>query len=328
MILKSFRLGCALAMAVGLLGLDAAAQPSRDRPVTVITPSAPGGSGDIIARYIQEDLGKQLGRTLIVENLPGANGAIALQRALQSDPAHPAFLVASPSETTLTPLTQKSAAYSSSDFRLIAPLSGQTMAMLVRPDFPAKDINEMIEMARRPGAKPLTLGGIGVGSIIQIAGADMSKRLGIPLLHIPYKAGTPAVQDVMSGQIDFTILPFTPTFIQSVQAGKLKAFVIFGAKKHPVLTGVPTADEVPGLKGMYYPIWQGLFVPSKVPQSTAAELNKAINAILVTPAYQKWLAERGSSVEAGMTPEQAEAFFRTESRRLETLAAEIGLQRE
>lgn len=315
MILRSFWFGCVLAMGVNLFGFGAAAQPNRGSIGTIIVPSVAGGSGDLIARHIQNDLGKNLGRTFIVENIPGANGSIGSQRALQSDPANPALLVASPNETTIAPLTQKSIPFGSSDFRLIAPLSAQNLVMMVRPDYPAKDIHEMIEIVKRPGAKPLTYGGIGIGSILHIAGADMSKRLGISMIHVPYKGGVPAVQDLMSGQIDIVFLPFTPTYMQFVQAGKVKAFAILGAKRHAVLTDIPTVDEVAGLKGMYYPMWQGLFVSSKVPQSTAADINKAVNAIVQTPAYQKWLAERGSSVEVGMTADQAEAYFRKESRK-------------
>jgi tripartite-type tricarboxylate transporter receptor subunit TctC len=108
----------------------------------------------------------------------------------------------------------------------------------------------------------------------------------------------------------------------------LKAFAILGPKRHSVLTDVPTVDEVAGLKGMYYPVWQGLFVSSKVPKSIAVDINKAVNAVVQSPAYQEWLTQRGSSVEGGLTADQADAYFKEESRKLEAMAAQIGFPRE
>lgn len=323
----SKRLWMAVVAAAVLAHFGAVAQVSRDTR-SLIVPYPPGSSFDLVARQIQTDLGKSLGKTLIVENISGAGGSIGAQRLLAMDPNSVPLLIASPNELALPPLALKGVLYKPKDFRLVSHLTTGAVAMLVRPDFPGKDINELIERAKRPGSKPLSYGSTGNGSVFHLIGADFSKRLGVEMTHVPYRGGAPAVQDLISGIIDMTFLPMTPGYIQMAETGKLRVFAILAPDRSTALPNVPSTSEVPQLKGFYYTMWTGLFVPTKLPAGIAADIGKAANGIVGSPAFRDWVASRGNSAGAVLPLDQAAVFFQNESARFEKIAKDIKIEQE
>lgn len=309
-------------------GANAQAQLPGRNVATIIVPYPAGSSFDIVARRIQPELGKSLGKTIIVENFGGASGSLGAQRLLNADPATLTMLIGSPNELSLPPLTLQSVRYKPEDFRMVAQLSIGALAVMARPHFPANSLSELIDKAKRPDAKPLSYGSTGVGSVFHLAGADFAKRVGIRTTHVPYKGGAPAIQDLMADQVDLTFLPLIPSYIQAAKDGKIKVLGIMSAERHTGMPDVPSVDTVPALRGFHYSMWTGLFVSSKVPKETADIIGKAANKIVATPAYRDWVGERGNSAGAVMDLDQSAQYFLAESGRFERLARDIKIDRE
>lgn len=324
-------LKCIGAFATGLLlqsGASAQSQLPGRNLATIIVPYPAGSSFDIVARRIQPELGKSLAKTIIVENFGGASGSLGAQRLLNADPGTLTMLIGSPNELALPPLTLQSVRYRPEDFRMVAQLSIGALAIMARPHFPANNLNDLIDKAKRPDAKPLAYASTGVGSVFHLAGADFAKRVGIRTTHVPYKGGAPAIQDLMADQVDVTFLPLIPSYIQAAKEGKIKVLGIMSAERHSGMPDVPSVDTVPALKGFHYSMWTGLFVSSKVPKETADFIGKATNKIVATPGYREWVGERGNSAGAVMDLEQSAQYFAAESGRFERLAREIKIDRE
>lgn len=331
---SAWRFGRARIAAVSLLILGAApaggalAQSPSRTPASLIVPYPAGSSFDIVARRIQSDLGTRLGRTVVVENLGGASGSLGAQRLLKADSETLTMLVASPNELTLPPLAMTSVRYKPEDFRMVALLTSGVLAVMARPNYPASSLRELAEKARQPGAQPLSFASTGVGSIFHMVGVDFGRRLGIPVNHVPYKGGAPAVQDVMGGQVDITFMPLIPAYIQAAKAGKIKVLGVLSADRHAALPEVPSVDDIAALRGFHYSMWTGLFVSARLPQTTAETIGKAANEIVGQAAFRDWVAERGNSPGTPMDLDQAASYYRQESGRFARLARDINLERE
>lgn len=153
-----------------------------------------------------------------------------------------------------------------------------------------------------------------------------SKRAGIAVTHVPYKGGAPVMQDLMGRQVDLTVLPLIPSYIQAAQEKKIKVLAVLGPARHGGMPDVPSVDEFPSVKGLHYSMWTGLFVPTKFPVASAAVIGNAANAIVASPSFRAWAEERGNSAGKVMDLDQAAAFYRQESERFLRVAAEIGLE--
>lgn len=295
---------------------------------SLIVPYPAGNAFDIVARRMQGELGEKLDATIVVENVSGASGSMAAARVVNTPPKNLILLTASPNELTLPPLFITSAHYKPDDFHMIAQLTSGAFALIARPDYPADSIEDFISDARKPGRKPITYGSTGVGSIFHMVGADFGNRLGVPVSHIPYRGGAPIIQDLMGSQVDITFLPVTPSTLQMVRAGKLKILTILAKQPNPVLPDIRTVDAVPELKGMYYALWTGLFVPASTPKAIAEQINVAASEIVGSKAFRDWVAERGNDAGELMNLQQAAAFYKAESARFTELAQRINLSRK
>ena len=321
------RMSIALVCATAVCGFAHAQLPSNPQAMLIV-PFPAGSAYDNAARQIQPELGRLLGKTVIVENYGGAGGSIAAQRLLSADATRLQMLVGSPSELTLPPLTQAGIKYKPSDFRLLAQLTQGPLAVLARNDLPAKSLEELIASKKQPGATPISIANIGHGSNIHLAAADLAKRTNVPITHVPYKGGAPIMQDLMGRQVDLALLPLIPSYVQAAQEKKIKVLAVLAPKRHTAVPDAPTVDEVPGLHGLYYAMWTGLYVPQKLPIPTAEAINKAANEIVASPAFRSWVEARGSTPGAVMNLPQAAAFDKAESERYTKVAAEVGLERE
>lgn len=310
------------------LGLNVVSLAQGTRPTQLLVPYPAGNTFDLVARYIQPELAKRLDRTVIVENIAGAGGSIAAQRLLGLDESLLPMIVASPNELALPPFTNKSVRYSSKDFRLVAHLSSGALAILASRTLPAKDVRELIELARKPGTPTLSYASTGHGSIFHMVGADFAKRLGIQMLHVPYRGGAPAIQDLIGGEVQLAFFPITPSYLQMVESGKMKILGILAPDRNSVLPQVPSASEIPELQGFYYTMWTGLFVSAKLPADGARRIGEAANEIVASQAFRDWVAQRGNSAGKPMTLEEATRFFEAESARFEAIARDIRIERE
>lgn len=295
---------------------------------SLIVPYPAGSAFDMTARQIQIELGKGLDKTVIVENYGGASGSIGAQRLLNADPHQLTMLMGSANELALSPLMLSGVKYQPEDFRMVSYLITGDLAILARPDYPANDLAELIARAKAPGAAPVSFANVGVGSIFQIAAADFAKRTGLPVTHVPYKGGAPIMQDLMGRQVDVTVLPLIPGYIQSAKEGKIKVLGVLSAKRHQAMPNVITSDEVPGLQGMHYSLWTGLFVSAKLPAASAEKVSAAANAIVGSASFRNWVKEQGNTPGEVLDVQQAASFYAKESSRFKKLAGDIGIERQ
>jgi tripartite-type tricarboxylate transporter receptor subunit TctC len=296
--------------------------------LSLVVPYPAGGGSDLVARTIQPSMAKTLGKTIVVDNVGGVAGSLGAQKMLDTGGAGQAMLIGSQNELVLAPLALKAVRYKGPDFRMVAHLSNSPLVLFARPDFPANTIDELVKLGKAPGAKPFTLANVGKGSLYHLVGEAFADRLGLQVTHIPYRGGAPAMQDLGGGVVDLVFFPLLPTYVQMIEAGRLKAIGTAAEKRSTALPKVPAFSETAALKDFYFDAWSGLFVSAKVDTETAARLGKAANEAVATPEYQKMLALAGASVGPALTLEQAAAFYKRETDRYLDIARKIKLEAE
>lgn len=262
-----------------LISTAAWAQSFPTKPVSLVVPYPAGGVSDVIARSLNNVLAKHLGQPVLVENLGGASGGIAAQKVLNGPADGYMIFQGSPNELILAPLSNAAIKYKPEDFRLVQMITINPLAMLARKDLPATNGDELIAFARKTAkdGKPLTYASVGPGSLYHLLGEHMSKVTGVPMTHVPYKGGAPAVQDLMGGQIDIFITPYGKGQVQLVEEGKLKAPAVLSAERQELFKKVPTLNESAALKGFVFDTWAGFFVHKDTPESVVQILHKALS---------------------------------------------------
>jgi tripartite-type tricarboxylate transporter receptor subunit TctC len=275
------------------------------RPITLVVPTAPGGSTDFTARLISEPLSRALGQPVIVDNKPGASGNIGNQFVARAKADGYTLLVSYSGYHVGNPHLFKKAGWDPiKDFAPVAMMTRAPQVIAARPTLPANDLKELIAYAKANPGK-LNYASSGNGSIQHIAGELFKQLTGTFITHIPYKGSGPAVQDLMGGQVDLFIT--TPAGVVSqVQGGKLKALAVTSQKRLSSLPNVPTAAEA-GLKGYDLDSWFALYAPAGTPPEIVQQLNAEIGKILQASETRKKADDSGTAVEV-MTPQQLGAF--------------------
>lgn len=264
-----------------LLAGSLQAQTFPSKPVVLMVPYPVGGVSDVIARTLSSTLARHLGQPVVVENLGGASGGIAAQKVLNSPADGHIIFQGSPNELILAPLATSAIKYRSEDFRLVQMITINPLVMLARKDLPVSNGDELLAYARKAshGGKPLTYASVGPGSFYHLLGEHLSRTTGIPMIHVPYKGGAPAVQDLLAGQVDVFMTPYGKGQVQLVQEGKLKAPVVLSAERQSLFAQVPTLNESQSLKGFVFDIWAGYFVRKDTPESIVESLHKALGEV-------------------------------------------------
>jgi tripartite-type tricarboxylate transporter receptor subunit TctC len=267
------------------------AQNFPSKTVTLMVPYPAGGVSDVIARTLNNTLSKQLGQTVIVENLGGASGGIAGQKVLNSPADGHMIFQGSPNELILAPLANAAIKYKPEDFRLVQMITINPLVMLARKDFPASNGDELVAYAKKAAAegKSMTYASVGPGSLYHLLGEHMSSVTGILMTHVPYKGGAPAVQDLMGGQVDIFMTPYGKGQVQLVEDGKLKAPAVLSAERQAMFSKVPTLNESKALKGFVFDTWAGYFVHKDTPESVVQALHKALSEVASDPAVKSAL---------------------------------------
>jgi tripartite-type tricarboxylate transporter receptor subunit TctC len=279
------------------------------RPITLVVPSAPGGTTDFTARLIGDNLSRALGQPVIVDNKPGGAGNIGNQLVAKARPDGYTLLVAYSGYQVGNPhLFAKAGWDPIKDFAPVAMLTRAPQVIVTRANLPANTLTELISYAKaHPGQ--LNYASSGNGSIQHIAGELFKQLTGTFITHIPYRGAGPAVQDLMGGQVDLFIT--TPAaVVQQVKAGKLKALAVTSSTRLAALPQVPTAVEA-GLKGYTLDSWFALYAPAGTPADVIQTLNTEIGKVLAMPDTRRRAEEAGTSVEQ-MSPAQLSEFTRKE----------------
>lgn len=284
----------ALTRRATLLGLAAAALPplaaaADDWPakaVTLVVPFPPGGSNDVVARLVGDSVRQRIGQTVVIDNKPGANGALGVDAVLRAPKDHHTFLVASDS-VSLLPLFRQTPWDLTRTFTPVAVLSVQPVVVVTSAASGLKSIKDLQALARsKPDQVPYASSG--QGSIQHLLGELFSQGLGINLLHIPYKGGGQAVNDVVAGQVTVAVLG-AAAVLPHIKSGKLVALAVSTRQRSPMLPDTPTLAES-GAGDIDVPQWSALFAVAGAPAPVITRLRRAVDESLAEPAVAQKLA--------------------------------------
>lgn len=295
----------AAALALALTSA-AGAEDYPNRPVRLIIPFPPGGSNDVVGRLVANALSERLGHKVYVDNRGGAGGVIGTETAANATPDGYTLLIVSLAHA-VNPALYKLNYDPIKSFAPIAILATGPNVLAVNPQLPVNSVKELIAMAKeKPGE--LEYASAGVGSFQHLGGELFKLTAGVNILHVPYKGGGPAMQDVIAGHVKivFSSLIQTTPFIQS---GQLKALGVGGTKRNPVLPDVPIiADGLPGYEAVN---WWGIVAPAATPPELVSKLYGDVQVALKSAELQAAFAREGAaSVE--MTTAEFGAFMETE----------------
>jgi tripartite-type tricarboxylate transporter receptor subunit TctC len=300
----------------------APAQNFPSKPVRLIVGYAPGGSVDTTARIFAPKMSELMGQQFIVENRPGVASNIAGEYVARAAPdGYTLFWSSGTGLGTNKAFYQKMTFDPLKDFMPIALLMYQGNGMVVHPRIPAKNVKELIALAKAtPGA--ITYGSAGSGSSQHMTAELFSKMSGIRMLGVAYKGGAPALIDLIGGQIDLVFSPL-PEVIPYINAGKVRVLAVSGSKRSPALPSVATLGET--LPGFAFEGFLGVAGPAALPQDITQRLNAAFNKALHDPDITKRLLDLGLGI-AGGTPEQLGAHMRDQTAQMIKIAKEAGLK--
>lgn len=297
--------------ALAILGAGmAAAQGSYPaKPVALIVPNPPGGLVDTSARIVADSLGKVLNQSIVVDNRGGGSGNVAYGMVARAPAdgytlltSYSAYHVGNPSLTPRLPWAQK-------DFAPIALVTVATNVIAVHPSVPANNLQEFIAYLKKNPGK-VSYASQGNGSVSHIGTEMFKAQTGTSMVHIPYRGSGPAVQDVLSGQVQ-VFMTTPPSVMQHVQAGKLKAFAVTGKTRHPGLPNVPTTAEA-GLKGFELESWVAIFAPAGTPPDVLAKLSAGIRQGLESPEAKARADAAGIEIRY-LPPAQLDAMVKSET---------------
>ena len=270
-----------------------------DKPIRFIVPYPPGGGTDVVARIVQAKFQQALGQQIVIENKGGAGGSVGTELAAKSAADGYTVLFTLSSHTINPAIFAKLNFDTARDFEPVGTVASLPQILVANPQFAASTVAEMTALAK---AKPGTVqfASVGNGSPGHLAGELQAIRTGVPLTHIPYRGGGPAVTDTMGGQVS-TLWVSIPAAAQFVKQGKLKALAVSTVKRSAAFPNVPTMQEA-GVADFEVDSWYAMFVPAKTPRAIIDRLNKALNEVTADPEVRERLLAQGAEAVGG-TPE-------------------------
>jgi tripartite-type tricarboxylate transporter receptor subunit TctC len=298
------------AMALGLAADGAQAQTYPSKPIRMVVPFTPGGTTDILARTVGQKMGEAWGQLVVVDNRPGAGGNIGSELVAKAPPDGYTLLMGTISTHAINASLYRRLPFDPTrDFAPVSRVGTLPNILIVHPSVPVKSVKELIELARsKPGE--LNFASSGVGTSLHLSGALFNSMAGVNLVHVPYKGSSPALADLLGGQVKI-MFDNLPSALPHVKAGKLKPLAVTGTRRASVLPEVPTVIES-GLAGFEVTSWFAVFAPAKTPKDIVTKLNGEIVKILNSADVQEKLTQIGVDA-APTTPEELAAFARAET---------------
>jgi tripartite-type tricarboxylate transporter receptor subunit TctC len=303
------------------LSVPAFAQDYPNRPVRLIIPFPAGGSNDVVGRVVAKYLGDQLGQTVYVDNRGGAGGTIGTETAANAPPDGYTLAIVSIAHA-VNPALYKLNYDPIKSFTPISIFATGPNVLVVHPDLPVKSVKELLALAKqKPGE--LNYASAGIGSFQHLGGELFKLMAKADIVHVPYKGGGPAMQDVIAGHVKimFSSLVQTTPFIKS---GQLRALGTGGAKRSPVLPDVPTIAEA-GVDGYLADNWWGLVAPAGLPQPIADRLYKAVQQALKAPELVAQFDREGATI-VDMSSAQFTKYIETETVKWSHVVKEGGIK--
>jgi tripartite-type tricarboxylate transporter receptor subunit TctC len=310
---------------LALLSAPAAAQPYPAKPIRLIVPFTPAGATDVLARVVGEELGRRLGKPVLIDNRPGAGGNIGA-KAVLSAPADGYTLIMAPASIYAIAMTlYAQPGYDvARDFAPVSLVANVPHVLVANPAVSANSLKELVALARqRP--RQLTMASQGVGTVSHLELVMLQEAAGIEFIHLPYKGSAPAQLDLTSGRVQVMFDSIAAT-LAHIRAGKLKALAVASEKRSSVLPDVPTVAEsgVPGFKAES---WLGIMAPAGTPAAVVGRLNRELGMLLVDPQTRQLLVERGFE-PAASSPEQFADRIRSELAHWERIVRASGARVE
>jgi len=295
----------AAAAVVPIVSRVARAQAYPSRPVKIIVGQAAGSASDIVARLVAQFLSEHLGQQFLVEVRPGAAGNIATEAVTRMPPDGYTLLLVNSQNAINVALYEKLSFDFVRDIAPVGRVESVPLVMEVHPSVPAKTVPELIAYAKANPGK-LNMASAGTGGPQHIAGELFKFMAGVDLTHIPYKGSTPAVTDLIAGQVQI-MFDVTPTSLPQIKAGKLRPLGVTTTERLPFLPDVPTIDSF--LKGYEAAGWIGFGVPKGTAPEIIAMLNKQTNAAVLDPNIKQRFADLGAVVVAPNSPDEFAKFI-------------------
>jgi tripartite-type tricarboxylate transporter receptor subunit TctC len=282
-------------MAAPYIGKAHAQQGWPDRPIRLINPWPPGGPSDLLARPLNQRLTESLGKPVVMENRPGANGTIATALALRSPPDGYTILLAHAGPLTLAPNFQSNVTYDPiKDLVPVMQIASVPTVLVCRPELGATDLASFIALAKA-ARQPLSYASVGQGSTTHLATEMLSKLSGAPMLHVPYTGSTQAIIDMLAGRIDFAFFSIGAV-TGHLEAGRLRGLAISTLDRMPRLPDIPTVAET--YPGFEMNSWYGIAMPAGTPRWLIERLHKEYTVALAVPEYQLLVQDSGMVIEA------------------------------
>jgi tripartite-type tricarboxylate transporter receptor subunit TctC len=302
----------------------ALAQSWPARTIMAVIPFTAGNANDIVGRIVLEQVSKQIGQPIVIENRPGAGGTTGVAAVAKSTPDGYTILVHS-SSFSAAHVIYKTLPYDTlADFAAVVPIGIQPTALITAPSKGFKTAGDLIKAAKaNPGSMNYASAGIGAAS--HLAAERFRVAAGITGQHVPFRGPTEALTEVMAGRIDFYFLPISPA-LPLIKEGKLVALAVSTSKRAAALPDVPTTAEV-GLKDAAYHFWTGLFVPVKTPRDIVDKLHDETQKAVQAPTVQERLAKLGVE-PLTMSPAEFERYFKDDVASTVKLAEAAGIQKQ
>ena len=299
-------IGWLLAASLAVPGVASAADyPTR--PIKLIVPYAAGGPTDVLGRVIADYLGRDLKQTAIVENKPGAQGAIAADMVSRAEPDGYTLFVTAASIIVLNPLLYKKLSYDPvRDLRLLTVVTDLPVVMEVNPSVPAKTVKEFVAYAKANPGK-LNFGSAGTGGTVHLAGEMFKQIAGVDMVHVPYKGAGPALQDLLAGNIQ-VMFDTLSTALPPIRGGLLRPLGVSSTERSPDLPDVPTVIES-GYPDYKVSVWFGLAASSKLPDDIAKTVQASMDRALNDNAFRASLERIGFPVLRPKTDAQIRTFL-------------------
>ena len=323
--IKRRALGAAALAASAATGAEA--QPTAggafpNRPMRLVVPFPPGGPNDLIGRVLAQKLSALLGQPVVVENRSGGGGVVGTDAVAKAAPDGHTVAVTSAGALAIAPNLVASMPYQvGRDLAPVALVATVPELLAMHPSVPANTLAELVAHAKaRPGR--LNFSSSGNGSMPHLAGEALCFAAVVEIVHVPYRGAAPAVTDLVAGQVQMMFADL-PVLLPHVRSGALRAVVLAGRERAPLLAEVPTTAEA-GMPQVLAENWYGLVAPARTPEPVLAALRDATARALLDPGVETALREQGARAAGGMGGEEFAAFVRAEAARWGEVARRSG----
>jgi len=313
-----------VALLLGAAAAVAYAADYPDHPIRVIVSVPPGGGVDTITRIVTDKMRATLGQPLVVENKSGVSGSLAAETVFKAEPDGYTLLASQPAPITTNAFLYKSLNYTPVELIPVAIMSHVPNVVLVRRDFPAKTVQELIAYAKANPGK-INYASQGIGTTSHTTAELFQSITGTKLTHVPYKGTAPAVNDLLAGNVDLMFNELA-TSLELHKSGRARILAVTVKERVPSLPDIPTLEEI-GIHGCISDTWHAITAPPKTPPEIVAKLNAAANAAMLDPG----LIERFAALSIGPgggTPAQASAFVKEETQRWGDVIRKAGIEPE